>query len=116
MMFIGYEKADSFHFTPQIRGEEKLPLNSTQLKYLKELVRTASWIKQFECDVFFLYVTGVESVVPGMELGGSGDNDRFPQTNDWYTKTDNSRIHFIGWLMHGQDFRSGSGGFFSGYR
>jgi hypothetical protein len=28
----------------------------------------------------------------------------------------NSNVHYIGWLMHGKDFRKGSGGFFAGFR
>ena len=74
----------------------KLPLTPAQLHELKELVRTAAWLDQFECEAFF-YATGVQSVVPG-EVMNQGN--LFPKTGDWYTDVRNPNIHYIGWLMH----------------
>ena len=79
---------------PAILGEEKLPLSSLQLNELKELIRTAAWLKQFECEAFF-YATGVESVVPGESM-----QQLFPRSNDWYKDVHNPKIHYVGWLMH----------------
>lgn len=107
------DTVDFFTTLPRLRGEEKLPLDKYQLHDLKELVRTAAWLDQFECEAFF-YATGVQSVVPGMDL--SQPNDLFPATKEWYSASENPSVHYVGWLMHGQDFRQGAGGFFSGYR
>lgn len=59
----------------------------------------------------FVYATGFESYVPGRTFRG-----RFPPTNDWYVDKLNPAVHYIGWLMHERDFRSGPGGFLSGFR
>ena len=96
------DTVDHFEILPTIDGEEKLPLSPAQLHELKELVRTAAWLDQFECETFF-YATGVESVVPGnnhMNMGSSKNSNLFPKTNDWYTDVHNSKIHYVGWLMH----------------
>ena len=109
------DTVDFFETLPVIHGEERLPLNATQIRSLKEYIRTAAWLDQFECEAFF-FATGVESVVPGKSLGRRGNKDRFPKTDFWYSAVENPQIHYIGWLMHGDDFQQGAGGFFSGYR
>lgn len=86
---------DHFSFLPELQGEEKLPLDSHELQELKELLRTAAWLDQFECDAFF-YATGVESVVPGEVM----NRNLFPETENWYADVRNPKIHYIGWLMH----------------
>ena len=58
-----------------------------------------------------MIATGFESSVPGVNL-----TMRFPPCADWYKSSDVPRVHYIGWLMHENDFRKNSGGFLAGYR
>ena len=84
--------------------------NRTQTRELAKILSAQTYIGQYECEVLVL-ATGFRSVVPGKRL-----KKRFPSYGDLYADSDNSNIHYVGWLMHRPDFQKGAGGFLSGYR
>jgi hypothetical protein len=102
---------DYHHWTPKIQGLDRV-LNSSQIDVIKDAVRTASWIKFWKCELFVI-ATGFQSRVPGALLGA---DERFPAVTNWWQSVEHPSVHYIGWLMHGEDFRKGAGGFFSGFR
>ena len=67
-------------------------------------------MKRDACEVSVI-ATGFDSDVPGLNL-----TTRFPPSADWYESSNVPRVHYIGWLMHENDFRKNSGGFLAGYR
>ena len=69
-----------------------------------------SLINAENCSLL-VYATGFESVVPGGQLKG-----RYPETRAWWEDAQIDNVHYIGWLMHEDDFRQGAGGFVSGFR
>jgi hypothetical protein len=71
-----------------------------------------AWWDQFECEVLVV-ATGFRSQIPGECLPA---HRRFPEMRSWYSRPGNTRVHYLGWLMHAQDFQKGAGGFTSGFR
>ena len=91
-----------------------LPLNATleQEADVKIHLMVASWLQGFQCERLVL-ATGFRSHIPGLSLPR---NQLFPETSTWFQDVKNSRVHYIGWLMHGEDFQQGAGGFTAGFR
>ena len=122
------DTVDHFEQRPIIKVPPSWNISDSRMETLRDTLEAASFLNQHQCEVLF-YATGFESYVPGLDLNKEEDDDdddegssqrrsrrRFPATNDWYAWKENSNIHFIGWLMHEDDYRKGSGGFFSGFR
>jgi len=99
-------------------GLEK-QLTPEQIDTVEKTALLASWLHDYQCETFFT-ATGFESSIPG---GLTMKSDaRFPTTKDWYQAVIDddmdmdSKVHYIGWLMHERDFRISAGGFLSGFR
>lgn len=103
------DTVEKFDYTPRVDGLEKI-MNSSQIEEVKLGVRAIAWLKQFDCETFYI-ATGFLSHVPGLHF-----DSRFPPMTEWYVSEDNPSVHYIGWLMHKFDFQKGAGGFLSGYR
>ncbi|CAB9523278.1 FAD-dependent oxidoreductase domain-containing protein 2 [Seminavis robusta] len=94
----------------RIKGLENI-LSDEQMKLVENISLVASWLHSYSCEIFFT-ATGFDSAIPG----GLTMGERFPMSGDWYQAVDNNKVHYIGWLMHGRDFRKSAGGFLSGFR
>lgn len=86
-------------------------LDESQLELAMEAIGSARIMNRDQCETSVI-ATGFQSFVPGMNL-----TSRFPETGSkWYESSEVPRVHYIGWLMHGRDFRRSAGGFLAGYR
>jgi thioredoxin reductase len=97
-----------------IQNDVRYLLDTMQGESDKQLaIRTmdaARIMNRDRCELSVI-ATGFKSHVPGMNM-----TSRFPSTDKWYESKEVPYVHYVGWLMHEQDFQRNSGGFFAGYR